>query len=263
MQSSNVLSGLTRRLVSEDLLSESDASEASSSAAKNGIPVVKYLVDNGIVDSIKLANLASLEFGVPLFDLDSIDYELLPKGVVEEKLITKHHALPLYKRGKRLFVAVSDPTNLIALDEFQFHSKLTVEAVLAEDQKLSKLIDKVLEEQESQSLAEFDDADLDNLDVESSDSEPAEERELFGSPSDWSDASGDTLPPMSLPLSLESCSDDDVLLRRPMPTMPSSLMAPPPPPPPVQLVVSSSAPVLNITFNNCASASVTVHNHDG
>ena len=64
---------------------------------------------------------------------------------------------------------------MIALDEFQFHSKLTVEAVLAEDQKLSKLIDKVLEEQESQSLAEFDDADLDNLDVESSDSEPAED----------------------------------------------------------------------------------------
>ena len=92
------------------------------------------------------------------------------------------------------------------------------------------------------------------------DSEPAEERELFGSPSDRSDASGDTLPPMSLPLSLESCSDDDVLLRRPMPPMPSSLMAPPPPPP-VQLVVSSSAPVLNITFNNCAAASATVHNH--
>ena len=90
----------------------------------------------------------------------------------------------------------------------------------------------------------------------------AEERELFGSPSDRSDASGDTLPPMSLPSSLESCSDDDVLLRRPVPPMPSSLMAPPPPPP-VQLVVSSSAPVLNITFNNCASASVTVHNHYG
>ena len=90
----------------------------------------------------------------------------------------------------------------------------------------------------------------------------AEERELFGSPSDRSDASGDTLPPMSLPSSLESCSDDDVLLRRPVPPMPSSLMAPPPPPP-VQLVVSSSAPVLNITFHNCASASVTVHNHYG
>ena len=95
------------------------------------------------------------------------------------------------------------------------------------------------------------------------DLELAEERELFGSPSDRSDASGDTLPPMSLPSSLESCSDDDVLLRRPVPPMPSSLMAPPPPPPPVQLVVSSSAPVLNITFNNCASASVTVHNHYG
>jgi type IV pilus assembly protein PilB len=111
--------------------------------------------------------LASNEFGVPLFDLDAIDFEQIPKSAVDEKLITKHHAMPLYKRGKRLFVAVSDPTNLVALDEFQFHSKLTVEAVLVEDNKLSKFIDKILEEQDSQSLAEFDDADLENLDVDS------------------------------------------------------------------------------------------------
>ena len=116
---------------------------------------------------------------------------------------------------------------------------------------------------------------LEEIDLEADDSEL--ERELFGgsivelSPGARSCASGDTLTPMSLPSSLladsqESCSDDDWLLslRRPVPPMPSLRMAPPlPPPPPVQLVVSSSAPVLNITFNNCASASVIVHNHDG
>lgn len=166
MQSGNIVSGLTRRLVSEGLLSDDDASEASKEASKSGTPIVQHLVKNSLVKSIELANIASVEFGVPLFDLESIDYELLPKNVVEEKLITKHHALPIYKRGKRLFVAVSDPTNLVALDEFQFHSKLTVEAVLVEDAKLSKFIEKVLDEQESQSLAEFDDADLENLDID-------------------------------------------------------------------------------------------------
>lgn len=178
MQSSKIISGLTRRLVSEELLTESETSDASNAASKSGIPIVKHLVDNSIVDSLKLANIASSEFGVPLFDLDAIDYELLPKNVVEEKLIIKHHALPLFKRGKRLFVAVSDPTNLVALDEFQFHSKLTVEAVLVEDQKLSKFIEKVLDEQESQSLAEFDDADLDNLDIDSGESDTAEDEKV-------------------------------------------------------------------------------------
>ncbi|WP_144393680.1 type IV-A pilus assembly ATPase PilB [Pleionea sediminis] len=172
---SGVVSGLTRRLVSEGLLSEEDAAEATTTAAKNGMAVVKYIVDNKLVEPLQLANIASFEFGVPLFDLDSIDYELIPKNIVEEKLITKHHALPLFKRGKRLFVAVSDPTNLIALDEFQFHSKLTVDAVLVEDNKLSKFIDKVLDEQESQNLAEFDDADLDNLDVDSGDQQQTDD----------------------------------------------------------------------------------------
>ena len=96
------------------------------------------------------------------------------------------------------------------------------------------------------------------------DLELAEERELFGSPSDRSDASGDTLPPMSLPSSLfaspadsqESRPDDDVLLRRSVPPV-----APPPPPP--VIIVSASAPALNITFNNCASAAVIVRNHVG
>jgi type IV pilus assembly protein PilB len=173
-----IISGLTKRLVSEDLLTEEIASEALDAAAKTGTPIVHYLVTNDHIDALKLANIASLEFGVPLFDLDCIDYELLPKGIVEEKLITKHHALPLYKRGKRMFVAVSDPTNLIALDEFQFHSKLTVEAVLVEDQKLTNLIEKVLDEQESQSLAEFDDADLDNLDIDSGETEAAEDEKV-------------------------------------------------------------------------------------
>jgi type IV pilus assembly protein PilB len=166
--------------VSEGLLTESDAEEATTGASKAGVPAVTYLIENGMVNALVLANIASLEFGVPLFDLDAIDFEQIPKGVVDEKLITKHHAIPLFKRGKRLFVAVSDPTNLIALDEFQFHSKLTVEAVLVEDNKLSKFIDKILEEQDSHNLAEFDDADLENLDVDSGDTSPDDDDAVGG-----------------------------------------------------------------------------------
>ena len=111
--------------------------------------------------------------------------------------------------------------------------------------------------------AETIDLDLDRPeDFREAEAEAREERELFGS--DESDASGDTLPPMSLPSSLfaspadsqESRPDDDVLLRRSVPPV-----APPPPPP--VIIVSASAPALNITFNNCASAAVIVRNHVG
>ncbi|WMS88660.1 type IV-A pilus assembly ATPase PilB [Pleionea litopenaei] len=182
--SGTFVSGLTRRLVNEGLISETQAAEAGQAAQKTSTPIVKYLIDNQIIPSDVLVNLASVEFGVPIFDLSSLDYDQIPKGVVDEKLIAKHQATPIFKRGNRLFVAVSDPTNLIALDEIQFHSKLTVEAVLVEQKKLEPLIDKIIEEQDSQNLAEFDDADLENLDVESGDTKPADD----------DDASGDDAP---------------------------------------------------------------------
>ncbi|MCO7223976.1 type IV-A pilus assembly ATPase PilB [Pleionea sp. CnH1-48] len=174
------LSGLAKRLVSERLLTESEAMDAASEAQKNSQSFVTYLTEKGYMEPYQLASLVSNEFGVPLFDLSSIDYEQIPKGTVEEKLILKHHALPLYKRGKRLFVAVSDPTNLVALDEFQFHSKLTVEAVLVEDNKLQEFIDKVLDERENESLADFDDADLENIDVDSGETDPSDDNDAAG-----------------------------------------------------------------------------------
>ncbi|WP_439101823.1 type IV-A pilus assembly ATPase PilB [Congregibacter sp.] len=160
-------SGLAGRLVIEGLLDAEQASKAQAEAANERIPFVRYLVDEVKIDSHKLAELASQEFGAARFDITAFDAQFLPQGVVEPELVTKHHALPLYSRGKRLFIAVSDPTNLAALDEIKFHTGLNTEAILVDEKSLQKAIAEWSEAQddiggglEDLESDEFDDIDI-------------------------------------------------------------------------------------------------------
>lgn len=162
------LGGLARRLISDNLLTEDQANDAYEKALKQNIPFVSYLVENKILKSPEIASSASLEFGVPLFDLESIDTETMPVSLVEEKLIRKHHVIPIHKRGNRLFLAVSDPTNHQGLDEIKFHTGLTTEAVLVEEDKLVQMIEHALSANDTV-MSELLDTDLDNLQIESED----------------------------------------------------------------------------------------------
>ena len=117
-----------------------------------------------------LAYSAAQEFGMPVMDLSAFMSELIPEKIAEDKLIRKHHALPLFKRGNRLFVATSDPTNIQALDELKFHTGLSTDAILVEDDKLGGAIEKYLESQDT-SMGDLEDADLDGLDVDNTDDE--------------------------------------------------------------------------------------------
>ncbi len=157
-------SGLTRCLIEKGLLTESDAQIHSQEAQKNQIPLIRYLVTNKLINSKALAYQASQEFGVPFLDLDAIDFRRLPINLVSEKLIRKCHALPLFARGKTLFVAVSDPTDFRALDDIKFHSRLNPEAILVEEDKLIKAIEASLEAADT-SMTDMLDEDLDNLDI--------------------------------------------------------------------------------------------------
>lgn len=112
------LSGLARRLVSDGLLSEENAQAAQTAAKESKQAFVSYLVNNKILGSNDLASVASQEFGVPLFDIKTMNMELAATDLIQEKLIRQHNALPLYQRGKRLYVAVSDPTNYKPLMNF-------------------------------------------------------------------------------------------------------------------------------------------------
>ncbi|MEW8063677.1 MAG: type IV-A pilus assembly ATPase PilB [Candidatus Thiodiazotropha endolucinida] len=164
------LSGLARCLIQDRLISEEQAESAFTEALKKKVPFVSYLVEKGILQSIDIAVSASRGFGVPIFDLDVIDPSIIPTDAVGEKLVRTHHALPIFRRGNRLFLAVSDPTNHQGLDEIRFNTGLASEAILVEEDKLNRTIDKVMEAQET-NMDELLDADLDNLDISSGEDE--------------------------------------------------------------------------------------------
>ena len=159
------LGGLARRLVDDGVLDQEVAAEAVKHIAESKEPLVSYLVAQGLAGSMEIAKAASAEYGVPLFDLEVIDPQFLPTDLVDEKLIRTHNALPLYRRGKRLFLAVSDPTNHQGLDEIKFHTGLTTDAVLVEENKLRNAIENALEAQDAV-MSELLDEDLESLDID-------------------------------------------------------------------------------------------------
>ncbi|MGB5340267.1 MAG: type IV-A pilus assembly ATPase PilB, partial [Gammaproteobacteria bacterium] len=158
------LSGLARRLVMDGLLDEAEAISAYETALKKRTHFVTYLVQNKILAGRDIAWSGSQEFGVPLFELAAMDMENAPVKLVSEKLIRQHNALPLFKRGNRLYIAVSDPTNLGAVDEFKFHTGINTEAVLVEEEQLSAIIEAALNQMDT-TMSDLMDSDLDNLDI--------------------------------------------------------------------------------------------------
>tara|TARA_R110000868_G_scaffold393118_1_gene664040 strand:+ start:3871 stop:5586 length:1716 start_codon:yes stop_codon:yes gene_type:complete len=165
MNDSVSLTGLARQMVLAELLDEKAAQQAQAQAQRNKLSLVTYLVQNKLVKSRVLAELASDQFGVSFVDLNAIDKESQPKDLVTEKLVRQHRVLPLWRRGNKLFVAVSDPTNHQAITDIQFSTGMNTEAILVEDDKLGDAIDKFFDSAAS-GMDDLADIDLDGLDVE-------------------------------------------------------------------------------------------------
>ncbi|MBS0422511.1 MAG: type IV-A pilus assembly ATPase PilB [Proteobacteria bacterium] len=161
------LGGLPQRLVQDGVVEEATMLEALNAARERKTGVVTQLVSSGAAQARDIAVAASNEFGVPLFDLDAVNIDLDIVRLVNDKLLAKHRVLPIFKRGKRLFLAVADPTNLHAIDEIKFQTSLGIEAVVVEDDKLQKAIDKALEQADTQmgSLSEEEGIDLEALET--------------------------------------------------------------------------------------------------
>ena len=128
--------------------------------------LVAFLVEKSLAEARAVAVAASHEFGVPLLDLDALELDLDVVRAVDQKLLTKHRVLPISLRGKRLFIAVADPTNLAAIDEIKFQTSLRVDPIVVEQDKLEERVAKALEAVDT-SMSSFDDEDFDleNLDV--------------------------------------------------------------------------------------------------
>ena len=181
-----MLNGTLKRLITTSFITEEDAIDAVKTSKKRKIPLFSYLVENDLAPSDQLAKISSEEYGVPIFDASVMDLRMLPLSLVEEKLIQKHKVLPLFKRGNKLFLAISDPTNVMAIEEIKFHTNMSIDPVVVPYDTLVNVIDLALSEADSM----MDDDDEDDEGLEDLDFEDT--TEIEDKPSDTNDAADDT-----------------------------------------------------------------------
>ena len=167
-------SGLPQRLIKQELLTAEDAQQALQQARQERVSLVHQLVSSGKLSARVVANAVAEEFGDPILDLSAFQRDSLIKDLVDPKLITKHHVLPLFRRGSRLFVAVADPTNLPALEEIRFNTGLNVETIIVEQDKLTHWIDNLESDSEDSAFDDLDDG-LDDLDIGASEEKTTDE----------------------------------------------------------------------------------------
>ncbi|QXX85566.1 type IV-A pilus assembly ATPase PilB [Acinetobacter lwoffii] len=166
LQGSPRFTGFIRRLVEEGVISAEDMRSALAHAKQEKVDIVAELINQQQLSPTLIAETISVEFGEPLFDISAYDPAQILRDAIDEKLITKHRILPIFKNSSILYVATSNPTNIEAIDAVRFSTKLNIETIIVEHNKLEKLIEQNFTEE---STFEFDeDFDLD-VDVESAD----------------------------------------------------------------------------------------------
>lgn len=169
MPNQHNISGLANILVAHAFLALEDVPQLLSSATQEQKALTTYLVEHDIITSRDLAQLLEREYGLPLEDLSTFKTDEIPDNLINEKLIEKHHALPVYVQGQTLYLAMSDPTNIDALEEFGFNLNLHTEVLLVEEVQLQAALEKILES-DIDALGDLNDSDIGDLEVDDSQS---------------------------------------------------------------------------------------------
>ncbi len=164
------LSGLARMLVQENLLTESEANIIQGQANTVKSPFVTQAILSRKISAEKIAETSSRSFGFPYLNLDAFNADYLPVKSIDLKLMQANRVIALRNQNNVLFVAISDPTNLHALDSVQFQMGMTLSPVVVEDDKLGKWIDRIVESKDTSMTSLDTDGDFD-LDMGSGDEE--------------------------------------------------------------------------------------------
>jgi type IV pilus assembly protein PilB len=157
-ESPGTLSGVARVLVNAGKLDAKAAETITRTAKEQKRSFVSALVTSGAINPDDLAHTLSKALAVPVMDLAAVDVQRLPKGIIDNKLSAQYQVLVLSKRGNRLFVAGSDPTDQEAIERIKFATQLTPEWVIVEHDKLSKMLEgmNATTEDQLQALASSD-----------------------------------------------------------------------------------------------------------
>lgn len=164
-----MLAGIAKKLVDAGLMEESTAQGISDQAAQKKMSFVRMASFQKALPCALMAQIASTEFGLPYFDLSSIDQEQIPKLNIKADFVENTMALPIFQRGNKLFVAVSDPSNLQILDDIKFQTGVYPEAIIVEDDKLMQVATAVVTHGELSDLADINDEALESLEITSGD----------------------------------------------------------------------------------------------
>ena len=169
-QEQKTIGGLARRMIEQDLINRSQAETILGEAEKNGHSFLAQTLQSDVANRERVYHCASEEFGMPFLDLGSFDLDTCPDGLVDNKFIETHRVLPLYKRGTKVFLATTDPSDSAGLDAFKFQTGLGVEAILVDSAILSRSIEQS-NTGVSTGLAELSDDGLDELEISAGDEE--------------------------------------------------------------------------------------------
>jgi len=167
------LPSIAQTLVNLDIVSRENLVQITKEH-KQSKDIIKEIDNRGLISSAALSKELSSRFGTPLFDISSFDTTLFPAELIDQKLVERHFALPFYRRGKNLFVAMADPTNKSALDEIKFYTGLQIIPIQVELNALENAIAK-LQEQDQGSLEDFLGEGEIELDITDGDEDPAKD----------------------------------------------------------------------------------------
>ena len=171
MSDKKALNGIARQLVSQGLVTEELAMDAVAAGEEKKKPFLTCLKELADIDCNEIAQYLSADFGLPVYDLGAIAADSLPAEHIKEDLLTAYNAVPIAKRGSRLFIAISDPTNSEPLDKYKFASGLSVEAVIVAEDKLSELRASAMDAEDKLSEGLDDSFDLEIGDDDPTDTE--------------------------------------------------------------------------------------------
>ncbi|KAF1708830.1 type IV-A pilus assembly ATPase PilB [Pseudoxanthomonas kalamensis DSM 18571] len=181
------ITGIARRLVQDGAMDEATARSAMANATEARQPLAQWIAENKLVAPADMAAANAIEFGIPLLDATAFDPKHSAIKLVSEELLQKHQVLPLFKRGTRLFVGISDPTQARALDDIKFHTNLVVEPILVAEDQLRRSLEQWSNASDALgSTFGEDDEGLENLEVGNADEEPGGDSGV--------DAKGDDTP---------------------------------------------------------------------
>jgi type IV pilus assembly protein PilB len=165
-------SALGRALVQQGRLVQVDANAIQAEATKSGVSFVQQLIQTKKLSAKEVSLFAAQTFGYPLLDLNAVDVDQLPLNLIDNKIIANHRVLALGKRGNRIFVAMSDPSNEQVLQEVKFATGMTMEPVVVEDDKLEKVVKKLTDSSAKTLEQATEDVDLSGMEIVDAESQP-------------------------------------------------------------------------------------------